>query len=136
LVAAMKMVHVDDPAEQIVKKVGDLSKFRLTRNQVLLGVYKRPEAKDLGGGKKLYLADRTRDEDEHQGKVGLILKLGPKAYIDSPDYEFDEVEKARIGEWVAMWVVDGRKIVINDQLCRVVKDDEIRMIIPNPDVVL
>lgn len=129
---AMKMVHDVDPAEQIKKQVGDLSKIRLTANQVLLGVYKRPEKTKTG----LYLSDVTRGEDEHQGKVALVLKFGPQAYVDSDDYHFTEVEKPKIGDWVVMWVTDGRKTQINDQLCRVVKDSEIRMIVPEPDVVL
>lgn len=132
MVAAMKMVHDVDPAEEIRRQVGDLSKIDIFANQVLIGVYKRPEQTKSG----LFLADVTRDEDEHQGKVGLVLKKGPQAYVDSDDYRFSEDEKVNIGDWAVMWVTDGRKIKINEQLCRVVKDVEIRMRVPKPDVVL
>lgn len=132
MVAAMKMVHDVDPAEEIRRQVGDLSKIDIFANQVLIGVYKRPERTKSG----LILSDITRDEDEHQGKVGLVLKKGPQAYVDSDDYRFSEDEKVNIGDWAVMWVTDGRKIKINEQLCRVVKDVEIRMRVPKPDVVL
>lgn len=131
MVTPMKMVHVSDPADQIVKEVGDLSKVDIFANQVLLGVYKRPD-KTAGG---VFLSDRTRGEDEHQGKVGLVLKLGPRAYVDDDENHFDDSEKVKVGDWVVMWVTDGRKMIVNKQLCRVVRDFEIRMRIPAPDVV-
>lgn len=131
MAVAMKMIHDVDPAVDIRQKVGDLSKIDIFANQVLLGVYQRPERTKSG----LILADRTRAEDEHQGKVGLVLKVGPQAFVDSDDYHFTEAEKVKKGEWVVMWVTDGRKIGINDQLCRVVKDFEIRMRIASPDMV-
>ena len=131
MVTPMKMVHVSDPADQIVKEVGDLSKVDIFANQVLLGVYKRPD-KTAGG---VFLSDRTRGEDEHQGKVGLVLKLGPRAYVDDDENHFDDSEKVKVGDWVVMWVTDGRKVIVNKQLCRVVRDFEIRMRIPAPDVV-
>lgn len=128
---AMKMVHDVDPAKLVMKDAGDLSGIELFANQVLLGVYKRPEKTQSG----LYLSDTTRGEDEHQGKVGLVLKLGPQAYVDSDEYHFSDEEKVHVGDWVVMWVTDGRKIQLNGQLCRVVKDYEIRMRVPAPDVV-
>ena len=131
MVTPMKMVHVSDPADQIVKEVGDLSKVDIFANQVLLGVYKRPD-KTAGG---VFLSDLTRGEDEHQGKVGLVLKLGPRAYVDDDENHFDDSEKVKVGDWVVMLVTDGRKVIVNKQLCRVVRDFEIRMRIPAPDVV-
>ena len=126
----MRMVHETDPADEIVSQVGDLSKFQLFANQILLGVYKRPE-KTMSG---IHLPDRVRDEDEHQGKVGLVLKKGPQAFVDDQDMTFNG-QNVEVGDWVAMWVTDGRKISINKQLCRIVKDTEIRMKVPAPDLV-
>ena len=131
MAAAMKMVHEADPAAQLVKEVGDLSEIDVFANQILLGVYKRPDRTASG----LYLADKTRDEDEHQGKVGLVLKLGPQAFVDDDNRTFNEAEKVKVGEWVVMWVTDGRKITINKQLCRVVEDHQVRMRVASPDMV-
>lgn len=131
MAVAMKMIHDVDPAEVIVKAVGDLSEVDVFANQVLVGVYKRPDKTASG----LYISNKTQAEDEHQGKAGLVLKVGPQAFVDSDEYHFTEAEKVKVGEWVVMWVTDGRKIGINDQLCRVVKDFEIRMRIASPDMV-
>ncbi|HZS57519.1 MAG TPA: hypothetical protein VFA65_24175 [Bryobacteraceae bacterium] len=130
--SAMKMVHENDPAKEIWDRVKHLKGVRsLTGNQVLLGVYLRPEKTASG----IFLSDVTRKEDEHQGKVGLVLKLGSQAFVDSDDYKFNEEEKAKVGDWVQMWVTDGRKTQLHNQLCRVVRDFEIRMILDEPDVV-
>ncbi len=131
MVAAMKMAHASDPAGQILKQVGDLSKIDVFANQILLGVYQRPDKTASG----LYLADTTRDEDIHQGKVGLVLKVGPQAFEDDDRRKFLPEERVNPGDWVAMWVADGKKIVVNNQLCRVVTDEQIRLRIPAPDVV-
>jgi co-chaperonin GroES (HSP10) len=124
------MVHQVDPANEIMKSIGSLDEFELTGDQVLLGVYIRPEKTKSG----IILSDKTRDEDMHQGKAGLVLKTGPIAFKYSEGYAY-EGPVPNIGQWVAMWVTDGRKISINSVLCRIVSSEQVRMIIPAPDVV-
>ncbi len=126
----MLMVHDTDPADEIRTKIGDLSNFELFGNQILLGVYMRPE-KTKGG---LYLSEQTRGEDEHQGKAMLVLKKGPGAFQTDSNYNFYGMD-VKEGDWIACWVTDGRKIKINGQLCRVIEDVYIRMRIPSPDAV-
>ncbi len=128
--AVMRMVHDKDPREEIQENIGDISGFELFGNQILLGVYKRPERTTSG----LYLADKTRGEDEYQGKAMLVLKKGPAAFKSDSNYDFHGMNVEE-GDWVACWVTDGRKIVINGQLCRVIEDIYIRMRIPAPDMV-
>ncbi len=127
---AMLMVHEKDPADEIRDGIGDLSNFDIFGNQILLGVYKRPEKLKSG----LYIADKTRAEDEFQGKAMLVLKKGPGAFQSDSNYNFYDMD-VKEGDWVACWVTDGRKIVINGQLCRIVEDVHIRMRIPAPDAV-
>jgi co-chaperonin GroES (HSP10) len=127
----MQMVHDEDPKELINKKIGDISGFKVMSNQVLIGVYERPEKTKSG----LYLSDNTRTEDRHQGKAGVVLAMGPKAYVSDSNYTFTAEEKVDIGDWVAIFVSDGRQIVINGQLCRLVEDQYIRLKIPAPDSV-
>jgi co-chaperonin GroES (HSP10) len=132
MAVAMKMVHDADPAAEILERIGDLSAVDVFANQILLGVYRRPDKTASG----IHLPDRTRDEDEHQGKVGLVLKVGPQAYVTREDERpFSDAEKVQPGQWVVMWVVDGRKILIRGQLCRVVEDYQIRMRVSEPDLV-
>ena len=124
------MVHDIDPAKDLFKRIGKLDSFKLTGDQVLLGVYMRPEKTKSG----IILTDNTRKEDEHQGKAGLILLKGPTAFKYDGNYGF-EGAAPEIGDWVAVWVVDGRKITINGVLCRIVSSEQVRMVIPAPDVV-
>lgn len=126
----MLMAHVDDPAATIKKQVGDLSKFTIYGNQILLGVYERP-AKTKSG---LYLSDQTRNEDKYQGKAALVLKKGPTAFVSDANYDFKD-QDVKEGDWVAIFISDGRPLIVNGQLCRLVEDQWIRLRIPAPDVV-
>lgn len=131
---ALKMFHAVDPAEKIKQAIGDLSDIRLINNEVLVGVYLRPDTIELGGGKKLFVSDGFRDEDRFQGKVGLVLKKGPMAFVDdaTTDFEGQDVE---IGEWVVFQSADGWSVTMRGVLCRMVKDTSLRMVIPSPDFV-
>lgn len=127
---AMLMHHEEDPALTITKKIGDLKKVEVSGNYVLLGVYERPKMTKSG----ILLTDNTRGEDQHQGKAGLVLKKGPTAFVSDANYDF-KGQNAEIGEWVAIWVSDGRAITVNGQLCRLTEDQHIRLKIPSPDVI-
>lgn len=125
-----RMEHEVDPAVQIFTKIGDLQDIVLFGNQVLIGIYERSEKTKTG----IYLPDQTRHEDRHQGKAGLVLKKGPTAFESDDNYDF-KGQNVEPGDWVAVFVSDGRQIVINGQLCRLVEDQYIRLKIPAPDVV-
>lgn len=127
---AMLMEHTKDPAQVIRDVIGDLKNFEIFGNQVLLGVYERPKVTKGG----IHLADQTVHEDRYQGKAGLVLKKGPTAFVSDHNYNF-KGQNVEIGDWVAIFVSDGRPIVINKQLCRIVEDQYIRLKIPAPDVV-
>lgn len=126
----MAMEHVTDPADDIRSKIGSLEGFELFGNQVLIGIYMRPEKTKTG----VFLAQTSRSEDEHQGKAGLVLMKGPSAFVSDSNYDFNG-QDVEVGEWVSIFVSDGRKIVINGQLCRIVEDHHIRLKIPAPDAV-
>jgi co-chaperonin GroES (HSP10) len=130
------MIHSVDPADEILSRVKNLQNFELFGNQVLIGVYQRPEKTKSG----IILTEQTRGEDAFQGKAGLVLKLGPAAFVSDDNYDF-KGQSVTVGDWVAIFVSDGRKIELQDpntgekQLCRLVEDQHIRLKIPAPDVV-
>ena len=132
-----KMVHVVDPRDEIFKTVGmkrhgkNVPGFTLLKNDVLCGIYMRPE-KTQGG---IIITQKTRQEDEYQGKAALVLAKGPTAFVSDKHYQFMPEQNVDVGDWVAMWVTDGRKIIINGQLCRIVRDIDLLMKIPAPDAV-
>jgi hypothetical protein len=132
---ALHAIHESDPAKELLKKVGDLKAFELFGNTILLAVYKRPKTaryKTL----ELQLPDSTRKEDEYQGKVCLVLKLGPQAYEDDERVQFHG-QAVKRGDWVVIRPSEGWALTLtnNDVLCRMVTESAIRMKIPSPDAV-
>lgn len=127
----MKMVHEQDPATTIRNKIGKaLEDVTIFGNYILLGVYERPEKTKSG----LYLSDQTRSEDKHQGKAGIVLKKGPTAFVSDHNCDF-KGQNVEVGEWVSIWVSDGRALYVNGQLCRLVEDQHVRLKVPTPDLV-
>ena len=127
---AMPMLHTTDPAKEIWQRVGDLKDIDIFGNYVLLGIYERPEQLKSG----LYISDGTRKEDQYQGKSALVLKKGPNAFVSDDAYDF-KGQNVEPGDWVAIFVSDGRKVVVRKQLCRLVEDVHIRMRVASPDCV-
>ena len=91
-------------------------------------VYVRPEKTKSG----IILTSNTRDEDRIQGKVGLVLKKGPQAFVDPSNTWFGDVD-IEIDDWVFYRPSDGWSVTINGVLCRVLDDTNIRGRIQNPD---
>ena len=124
------MSHIEDPANEIRKRIGDISKIEVLHNQILVGVYIRPE-KTKGG---ILLTPQTRDEDRYQGKAGLVLKKGPLAFVDDDNNKFHG-QNVDIGDWVCYRVSDGFPLVLNGTLCRLLEEVHVKGKIPSPDVV-
>jgi len=127
---SMKMTHTVDPVNELRESVGDLSGIKIYNNWILCAIYKRPEKTASG----IILTDNTRKEDEYQGKVGLVLKKGPLAFVDDETTTFQE-QNVNIGEWIVFRSSDGWSLTVNGVLCRMMQDIQIRMAIPSPDVV-
>jgi hypothetical protein len=126
----MLMEHEVDPAKKIIEEIGDLSKIELFNNQILVGVYIRPQKTKSG----LYLSDKTTEEDRFQSKVGLLLKLGPRAFEPNDEGWFDG-ETFNINDWLVFRPSDGWSITVHGVLCRILTDTQVKMRVPNPDEV-
>lgn len=117
-------------AEQIRDSIGDISDITIMHNQILIGIWIKPQ-KTAGG---ILLTDKYRDEDKWQGKVGLVLKKGALAFKDDDRTEFHG-QSVKEGDWVIYRVSDGFSIDLNGTHCRLIEDVHIRGIIPNPSIV-
>jgi len=126
----MLMEHEVDPAKKIVEEIGDLSQIELFNNQLLVGVYIRPQKTKSG----LYLSDKTTEEDRFQSKVGLLLKQGPRAFEPNDEGWFDG-ETFNLNDWLVFRPSDGWSITVNGVLCRILIDTQVKMRVPNPDLV-
>src|ERR1700676_4106816 len=68
---AVKEVFAD-PKEELLARLGDLSGVEIAQNELLIATYMRPE-KTAGG---IVLPHQNLREDQYQGKVGLVVKIG------------------------------------------------------------
>lgn len=127
---AIAMQHDVDPKDAILKQVGDLSEVEIFHNQVLIAIYVRPERTKSG----IFIPGQTREEDRYQGKVGLVIKKGNDAFNDPTGKWFSGVT-INVLDWVVFRPSDGWQVTVNDQLCRILDDTDIRGRIPRPDVV-
>jgi co-chaperonin GroES (HSP10) len=128
----LEMQHDIDPAKKILDAVGDLSQIQVFPMQVLIGAYTRESNTRTKGG--IYLAEENVKEDRYQGKVGLVLKLGANCFEDESGNPIEGF-KVKVGDWVWYRPSDGSSLIIRKQLCRQLRDESIRGVIPNPDVV-
>lgn len=127
-----EMAHDIDPAEDLLKRLGDLSGVELFQNQVLVAVYIRPKKTKSG----LYLSDSTVDEDRYQSKVGLLVKAGPSAFVDDADTRYFDGMKFEIGkDWLVFRPSDGWNITVNNVLCRILVDTSVRGRTKNVDMI-
>lgn len=133
---AVAMLHEIDPRVAINNRVGDISGVEVFGNDVLVAIYKRPTKTKSG----IILTDNTLNEDVHQGKVGLVLKLGPTAYLDEDGNKFRDIKE---GDWVVFRPSDGWRVTLNtlqgtyskdDTVdCRIVSDISVRCRVQDPD---
>lgn len=128
--AAMKMKHENDPKKDVFDRVGDLGKFEVFHNNILIGTYVPPKV--TAGG--VHLPDKTRHENLYQGKVGLVLKKGPIAFVDDPTNKFHG-QDVKVGDWVVYRASDGWELIVNNQHCRMLEEAHIRARVESPDVV-
>lgn len=124
----MRMEHEADPAEALKKELGDTSSVEVFNNQILVAVYIRPQKTKSG----IILTSQTTDEDRFQSKVGLVIKKGPQAFKDSSGEWFDDVE-INEGDWIVFRPSDGWGITVNNVLCRMIDDVNIKARVDQPD---
>jgi hypothetical protein len=85
----------------IFKQLGDYTgELEVFGRQVLIAVYVRPLMNPRTG---MHFTDTQQKEDIFQGKVGLVLALGPDAFKGDDDYvaaTFGPKGAPEVGDWV------------------------------------
>ncbi len=116
----------DDWRTDIMKRLGDLDDIELLFNDVLVAKYIREMAST-----SIIASHETQREDNWQGCVGLVLKLGPRAFVDDEATKFHGSRVHR-GDWVLYrnsdgWDKDiqmvGEYVAVK---CRIIADAHIR----------
>lgn len=123
------MMHDVDPKKRILDEIGDISKFEVFHNQILVAVYIRPQKTKSG----IYLSDKTTDEDRFQSKVGLVVAKGSDAFQDSAGEWFKDAT-IEMHDWVVFRPSDGWNVTVNGVLCRMMQDTQVRARVAHPDM--
>jgi co-chaperonin GroES (HSP10) len=126
-----------DPKQALLGSLPEAVKqYEPLHNRVLVATYVRPE-RTKGG---IILADRSLEEDRFQGKVGLVISVGPTAFVDDGGVKFGGA-KVLPGDWVTYRPADGVEIFFVDENgreatpCRLFEDVCILGRTPDPALV-
>lgn len=129
--------HKVDPKKALLERVGAIPDGLVQFSRILVAIYQPPIVEKTAGG--LFVAQNIAEEDRleaiHQGKTGIVVAVGDRAYIDDDHTHFHGT-KVEVGDWVWFRPSDGMPCDVNEQFCRVF--DSERFIIgklPHPDMV-
>ena len=131
--AHLKVTEVadsDDPRSTIIEMVGDLSDYHVLGSRVLVGTY--IASRMTKGG--IWRPEKSIDEDRWQGKVGLVLKMGPMAFKYDGSFAY-EGTKPEIGQWVEYRPAETSEVGIRGAPCRYIDSQNIRAVIPDPSLI-
>lgn len=127
--------HEKDPKQVLLDAVGDMPPEIVMFNRILVAKYIRPSVKKIGS---IMLpesrTDKEADGDIWQGKVGLVVAMGPQAYVDDETTKFHG-QRVEVGDWVWFRAADGMACQVNKQMCWVLQEPNIIGKVPHPDYV-
>lgn len=104
--------HHKDYAEagrQINQALGDISDIEIAGRQVLVAVYVRPNVTNGG----VMQSVSAQKEDVWQGKIVLLLKAGPDAFVGDDSYRqamWGNARHPQAGDWLVVRAIDGLPI--------------------------
>jgi hypothetical protein len=125
---AIAMQHKGDPKQELLDKLGDISGIEFFNTHVLCAIYMGSEITKGG----IIRPGKSVDEGRYQSKIGLIVKMGPSAFIPSDGW-WGHDDRPRVGDWVIFRASDGWDMDIGDVQCRMLTDTAIRGRIDKPD---
>jgi co-chaperonin GroES (HSP10) len=124
--AFLAFKHDIDPKDVLIESLGDVSGVKIQVNRVLVAVYERPQK--LASG----IYRPQDDEDKRRGQVGLLVSVGPQAFVDDAEFKFGSAAP-EIGDWVVFPPYSGVLVNVNGVPCRLMKDSAIDAVSPHPD---
>lgn len=129
----------NDPRRAIIEGIGQdlIDEYEPALNLILIGTYIRSDKTKSGlilGG------DRTRAEDRFQGKVGLVLKLGPLVNSEQRPKIFDA--PIEVGDWITYRPSDAlefffvdRRSPLDGSSARLIEDGLVMSRVKNPETI-
>jgi|SRR5882757_8522633 len=119
-----------DPKEALLKELGDLSREVVLHSQVLVATH---PGTMCHAGTSILRTDRDLQEQQFQGSVGLVVKVGAGAFVDAPGASFHG-KSAKVGDWVLYRPSDGLQLMIREVPCRLFEDVSIKMVVEDPAI--
>ena len=131
-----------DQKAEMLRWVGDISGEEPLGDRVIVATYARPEK--IGS---IIMPDSMQQEDEYQGCIGLLLAIGPNAFIFDGQYKLVEQLEGeseedyrerwnravpKVGDWVLYRPADGFAFAIRQAACRVFRSECIQMKVSDP----
>lgn len=127
--------YARDPKEFLLARCAfAMANSEYTRDTVVCATYYLPAFEFFANGQKFHRSEKSQDEALWQGKVGLIIGMGPLAFKDEGELKFGG-QKFEIGDWVQWDIHDARQFVINRVHCRFMKDVQIIARLKDPRLV-
>ena len=126
-----------DPKAALLNSAGPLTDYEIFHNLVLVATYVPSEK--IGS---IIVPDKSMMESRFQGKMGLVLKLGPLAFKDDAVARFGGVT-IEPGDWVMYRPSDGIELFIKDHAglandglpCRLIEDTLIKGRVTDPSLI-
>ena len=132
----VNVVHDVDPKQALLEKIGRIPDGVVQFSRVLVAIYQPPMVSKTNSG--IILTDALSQDDVEealwQGKVSLVVALGPQAYVDDDTTKFHGT-KVEVGDWVWSRPSDGIMCEVNEVPCRVLTERDIIGKLPHPDMV-
>lgn len=132
----VEVVHEEDPREALLRRIGEIPDGLVQFSRILVAIYQAPVVEKTAGG--IILTDKMKasDLEEHfwQGKVGLIVAMGPQAYVDDTNVTFHGTAN-KVGDWVWFRPSDGMACEVNEVFCRLFYEKDIVGKLPHPDAI-
>jgi hypothetical protein len=110
---------------EMLKRLGDISGIHVYHNYVLGMVFIQEKYGSL------IASDGYKKEDEYQGKILTVLKMGPSAFVPTKGWSWDV--PVAVGDWVVTRPSDGMARMINGQMCRLFRDENVTEKLDHPE---
>ena len=120
-----------DSKDVLFEQLGDISKVRVLHGQVLVATH---AGTMYHPGTKILRTDKSLQETQFQGSIGLVVRVGPSAFVDAPKIGIEHRDKAEVGDWVLYRPSDGLQLYIREVPCRLFDDSNIKMVVGDPEI--
>lgn len=112
---------------EMLAKIGDISGIHVYHNFVLGMVYIQEKYGSI------IATDGYKLEDTYQGKIMLCLKTGPSAFLPQKGWVWEPSIGA--GDWIVIRPSDGISRMINGQMCRLFRDENVTEKLDHPEII-